>query len=127
MLGLERTRHFLNSTFSETPTGVAKEVRPQVRIHPQPAGAFGIEEGARVRIGNDRGSVVLHATFDERLQPATLIVEGIWPASAFEEKQAINTLIGADPVPPNGGAAFHDTAVWLSIANTCSPVAGCNS
>ena len=120
-------RHFLNSTFSETPTGIAKEVRPQVRIHPHPAGTFGIEEGARVRIGNDRGSVILYAALDERQQPGTLIVEGIWPADAFEEKQAINTLIGADPVPPNGGAAFHDTAVWLSIANTCSPVAGCNS
>ena len=24
--------------------------------------------------------------------------------------------IGADPVPPNGGVAFHDTAVWMRAA-----------
>ena len=106
-------RHFLNSTFSETPTSVAKESSPAVRLHPGEAARIGVKAGARVRIGNDRGSVVLRAVFDAGQQPATLIVEGIWPADAFEEKQAINTLIGDDAVPPNGGAAFHDTAVWL--------------
>jgi hypothetical protein len=29
---------------------------------------------------------------------------------------AINTLIGDDPVPPNGDAGFYDTAVWLQRA-----------
>ena len=106
-------RHFLNSTFSETPTSIAKERAPCVRIHPDAATRESVTEGCRVRIGNDRGSVLLTATLDEGQQMTTLIVEGIWPADAFEEKRAINTLIGDDPVPPNGGAGFHDTAVWL--------------
>jgi anaerobic selenocysteine-containing dehydrogenase len=109
-------RHFLNSTFSETPTSLAKERAPSVRIHPDAAARARVSEGVRVRIGNRRGSVVLTATLDEGQQAATLIVEGIWPAEAFEEKRAINTLIGDDPVPPNGGAGFHDTAVWLQPA-----------
>jgi len=29
------------------------------------------------------------------------------------DSNGINTLVGSDPVPPNGGAAFHDTAVWI--------------
>ena len=57
-----------------------------------------------------------HCIVGNRFFPATLIVEGIWPAAAFEEKRAINTLIGDDPVPPNGGAGFHDTAVWMRPA-----------
>lgn len=109
-------RHFLNSTFSETPTSLARERAPCVRIHPDAAAREGVSEGARVRIGNQRGSVLLAATLDEGQQITTLIVEGIWPADAFEEKRAINTLIGDDPVPPNGGAGFHDTAVWLQLA-----------
>jgi anaerobic selenocysteine-containing dehydrogenase len=109
-------RHFLNSTFSETPTSLARERAPCVRIHPDAAARAGVSEGARVRIGNQRGSVLLAATLDEGQQVTTLIVEGIWPADAFEEKRAINTLIGDDPVPPNGGAGFHDTAVWLQLA-----------
>jgi anaerobic selenocysteine-containing dehydrogenase len=109
-------RHFLNTTFSETPTSIAKERTPCVRIHPDAAAREGLSEGCRVRIGNHRGSVLLTATLDEGQQITTLIVEGIWPADAFEEKRAINTLIGDDAVPPNGGAGFHDTAVWLQRA-----------
>lgn len=109
-------RNFLNSTFSETPTSIAKEGGPRVRIHTAAAQSYGIIAGNRVRIGNARGSVVLVAELDDGQMPNTLIVEGIWPAEAFEEKNAINTLIGGDPVPPNGGAAFHDIAVWLQLA-----------
>ena len=111
-------RNFLNSTFTETPTSRAKEGGPAVRLHPEAAARAGIESGARVRVGNARGSVVLSAVLDAGQQPGTLVVEGIWPADAFEERRAINTLIGGDPVPPNGGAAFHDIAVWLRPAET---------
>ena len=106
-------RNFLNSTFSQTPTSLAKEGGPCVRLHPSAAQREGVSEGSQVRIGNARGSVVLRARLDAGQQEMTLIVEGIWPAEAFLEQRAINTLIGDDPVPPNGGAGFHDTAVWL--------------
>jgi anaerobic selenocysteine-containing dehydrogenase len=106
-------RNFLNTTFSETPTAQRKERNPRVRIHPSTARNLDIAPGVRVRIGNQRGSVVLEAEYDPGQQPETLVVEGIWPADAFEERRCINTLIGSDPVPPNGGSAFHDTAVWL--------------
>ena len=49
-------------------------------------------------------------------QVAAAIDEGIWPADGFDEKQAINTLIVDNPVPPNGGATLHGTAVWLQLA-----------
>jgi anaerobic selenocysteine-containing dehydrogenase len=109
-------RNFLNSTFSETPTSIAREGGPRVRMHAGVARDMGFAAGDRVRIGNARGSVVLAAEIDDGQDAQTLIVEGIWPAQAFEEKRAINTLIGSDAVPPNGGAAFHDIAVWLKAA-----------
>ncbi len=108
-------RHFLNSTFTETPTSQAKQgkVGPCVRIHPDTARMHGVSEGARVRIGNARGSVVVTATLDDGQLQGTLVVEGVWPGDAFAEGNGINTLVGEDPVPPNGGVAFHDVAVWL--------------
>jgi anaerobic selenocysteine-containing dehydrogenase len=106
-------RSFLNTTFSETASSTAREGGPRLRMHPTAAAREGVREADRVRIGNDRGSVRLAITLDEGQDAGTLIVEGIWPADAFEEKRAINTLIGDEPVPPNGGAGFHDTAVWL--------------
>lgn len=106
-------RNFLNTTFTETPTGQAREVEPRVRLHPDGAGRETIASGDRVRIGNDRGSVLLAVEIDAGQQADTLVVEGIWPDEAFAEGRCINHLIGDDPVPPNGGAAFHDISVYL--------------
>jgi hypothetical protein len=42
-----------------------------------------------------------------------VVVEGIWPNKHFAEGMGINALTSAEPGYPNGGAAFHDTAVWV--------------
>lgn len=104
---------FLNTTFTETPTSRAKEGGPRALIHPDDCGALGVEDGARVRLGNARGSVVVPAKAFDGLQPGVVVVEGIWPNAAFEEGVGINVLIGADAAQPAGGAVFHDTAIWI--------------
>ncbi|MEM7123003.1 MAG: molybdopterin oxidoreductase family protein [Pseudomonadota bacterium] len=109
-------RNFLNSSFTETPTSIAREDRPTVKIHPDDAQPLGIDDRARVRIGNDKGSVVLHAELFGGLRRGTLIVESIWPNHAFEEGIGINLLISSDPGAPIGGGLFHDTSVWLKTA-----------
>jgi hypothetical protein len=43
-------------------------------------------------------------------------VESIWPNADFAGGIGINALIGDDPAPPNGGAVFHDTAIWVRPA-----------
>lgn len=65
-----------------------------------------------MRIGNERGSVRLHA-IPAGLQENTLIVESQWPGEAFIEGIGINALVSAEPGFPAAGAAYHDTAVWL--------------
>ncbi len=105
--------NFLNTSFTETPTSQKQEARPSARIHPDDLAVLGIGDGELVRLGNRRGDVLLHARSFTGLQPGVVVVEGIWPGSAFLEGRGINTLVGADAGPPNGGPAFHDTAVWL--------------
>jgi anaerobic selenocysteine-containing dehydrogenase len=73
-------------------------------------------EGDRVRVGNRRASVVVHARLTEGLKPGVVIVESIWPGADYEEGLPVNALIGADAAAPNGGAVFHDSAVWLRAA-----------
>ncbi len=106
-------RSFLNSTFNETDSSKKKDGRPEVWLRPEEAERFGIEDGAKVKMGNRRGVVTLHARYVATVAPGTVISEGIWPNDAFEDGRGINTLTGADPVAPYGGAAFHDTAVWV--------------
>jgi anaerobic selenocysteine-containing dehydrogenase len=109
-------RQYLNSTFTETPTSKKREGRPTALIHPGDCDDLGLAEGARVRIGNRRGSVVVHAKPFDGLQRGVTVVEGIWPNAAFEEGMGINVLVSAESAPPDGGAVFHDTAVWLRPA-----------
>jgi anaerobic selenocysteine-containing dehydrogenase len=110
-------RQFLNTSFTETPGSRARELRPTAKIHPLDCARLGLVEGGLVRIGNRRGSVVVHVQPFDGLQQGIVVVESIWPNGAFREGVGINALVGADPAPPKGGAAFHDTAVWLKPTN----------
>ena len=109
-------RSFLNSTFNETTASRQKEKLPELMIGADDATSIGVANGDQVRIGNARGAVLLHARFTGGLKPGVVIAEGIWPNEAYPDGCGINTLIGADAVAPYGGAAFHDTAIWVRKA-----------
>jgi anaerobic selenocysteine-containing dehydrogenase len=85
-------------------------------IHPDDAAARSIADGDKVMLGNDRGQVRIHAKLFEGVRRGVLIAESIWPNTAYEDGRGINTLTGADPVAPYGGAAVHDNRVWIRPA-----------
>jgi anaerobic selenocysteine-containing dehydrogenase len=115
-LATSPARNFLNSTFNETTTSLRREGRPEVMIHPDDAATAGIADGDAVVVGNKRGRVQLHARIYDGVRRGVLIAESIWPNSAFPDGRGINTLTGADPIAPYGGAAFHDNKVWITRA-----------
>ncbi len=106
-------RNFLNSTFTETPSSRKREGRPTALIHTQDAAALGLADGDIVTLGNRRGRVRIHARVFDGLRPGVVVVESIWPNADFVDAIGINALVGDDPAPPNGGAVFHDSAVWI--------------
>ncbi|HEX5452534.1 MAG TPA: molybdopterin-dependent oxidoreductase [Stellaceae bacterium] len=107
------SRSFLNTTFNNIPAGIAREGRPTALVHPAAMAELGLADGDPVRIGNGKGSVVVHARTFDGLQRRVVVMEGLWPNHAFVEGVGINLLTSADPGLPNGGAVFHDTSVWL--------------
>ena len=115
-LATSPARGFLNSTFNETPTSLAQERRPTVMIHPQDAVEFGVSDGDYVVLANARGEVRLHARLFDGVRRGVLIAESIWPNEAYADGCGINTLTGADPIAPYGGAAFHDNRVSIRAA-----------
>ncbi|MEH6404503.1 MAG: molybdopterin-dependent oxidoreductase [Sneathiella sp.] len=108
-------RNFLNTTFTATPTSLKREKRPTVMLHSKDATTIGAKQDDLVRMGNAQGSLLIHVVLFDGLLPGTVIVEGIWPNDAFIEKIGINLLVGSDAAKPNGGAAFHDSAVWIKL------------
>ncbi|MFT5413964.1 MAG: anaerobic selenocysteine-containing dehydrogenase [Gammaproteobacteria bacterium] len=113
-------RNFLNSTFNETPSSARREQRPTVMLHPDDAERLGVVAGQMVTLGNDRGELSLAVQLFDGLQIGVVIVESIWPNSAFPGGQGINVLTGADPVAPTGGAAFHDNRIWIKASRTAA-------
>lgn len=112
-LATSPARNFLNSTFTETPTSLAKEGGPTLMIHPDDAATLGLGQGDPVSIGNTRGAVQLKARLFDGIQRGVVIAEGIWPNKAHADGKGINTITGADAIAPFGGAAFHDVKVWV--------------
>jgi anaerobic selenocysteine-containing dehydrogenase len=112
-LATSPARNFLNSTFNETPTSREKQGRPEVMMHPDDAVRCGIADGDLVLLSNERGAVRLHVRLFEGVRHGVLIAESIWPNDAYSDGCGINSLTGADPVAPYGGAAFHDNRVSI--------------
>lgn len=79
-----------------------------MRVHPADLARLGLADGDVVRLGRASSSPPAASR-----GPGVVVVEGLWPSAAFRGGIGINALTSADPGLPNGGAVYHDTAVWL--------------
>lgn len=112
-LATSPARNFLNSSFTETPTSMSKEGEPRAMIHPDDAAELSIDDGQHIMLGNERGEIELKAILNANMKQGVVIVESIFPNHTFAKGRGINSLTSADIVAPVGGAAFHDTHVWV--------------
>ncbi|MBB6306923.1 molybdopterin-containing oxidoreductase family protein [Xanthobacter tagetidis] len=109
-------RSFLNTTFTETATSAEREGPPALMIHPDDAAGLGLAAGDGARVESARGAVVLKVRLFDGLRRGVVVSEQIQPNRAHAGGRGINTLTGADPVAPVGGAAFHDNRVRIAKA-----------
>ncbi len=106
-------RGFLNSSFNETPTSQKREGPPALMINSQDAESLGLANGENILIGNERGQVRLKLKFFNGVNHGVVIAEGLHPNHAYVDGKGINTLTSADVCAPHGGAAYHDTHIWI--------------
>lgn len=109
-------RTFLNSTFTETASSLKREQRPTALMHPADCEALSVTTGDAVNLGNERGEVLAHVKLVDGQQRGVVVLEGVWPNKGFANGIGINALTSSEPGFPNGGAVFHDTAVWIRAA-----------
>ena len=111
-------RWFLNTSFTEVENGQRKEGNvPHALVHPDDLAEINVLSGEELLIGNQRAQLRLVARAFDGLQRGVVVVHSVWPGYKFKGGMGINALVGADSPPPNGGAAFHDTAVWLKAVS----------
>lgn len=113
-------RAFLNSTFNQLPGSLAREKAPSLLMHPEDMAMLALEEGEAAELSNPRGAVILPVRAFTGLRRGVVVAEGLFANNAHRDGKGINTLTGADPVAPYGGAAFHDTRVRIGKAPPAS-------
>ena len=86
----------------------------KLRIHPEDAKMYNINDGAEVEIYNDRGSVKIKAYYDNEVQRGTLVTLGVWWQSQSSDPHvAINALTAARPTDQGWGSTFYDVQVHI--------------
>lgn len=86
----------------------------KLRIHPEDAKMYTINDGAEVEIYNDRGSVKIKAYYDDEVQRGTLVTLGVWWQSQSSDPHvAINALTAARPTDQGWGSTFYDVQVHI--------------
>ncbi len=100
-----------NATFGGCAASDGVEV---VEINPRDAAAAAIGDDALVKLGNDRGSVILRAKLTDAVAPGVLYSpKGTWLRTS-DTGQTVNALIDADmKTDIAGGACYHETFVDL--------------
>src|ERR1700709_465467 len=76
-LATSPSRSFLNTSFNETPSSIAREGAPSVMIHPADAASFDIADGDAVTLGNTRGEPSLSVKLFDGVRRGVLIAESV--------------------------------------------------
>lgn len=107
-------RHFLNSSFVNVESLRAVEGEPWLDLHPVDAAARGIEEGAYVRVWNDRGSLELRARVTDRARPGVVVALSVWWKKLTRDGKNANELTNGEILTDLGRAPiFYDCLVQV--------------
>jgi anaerobic selenocysteine-containing dehydrogenase len=107
-------RNFMNSTFVNVDSMRAMEKEPRIEVHPVDAQVRGIVHGAMVRVFNDRGSMLLRASVNDRVRTGVVLGWGVWWHKLSFEQKSINTLTGQGLTDMGRGPTFYDCLVQVA-------------
>jgi anaerobic selenocysteine-containing dehydrogenase len=111
-----KTHLFLNSTFANQERQHSAQPHPEVVVHPEDARGRGVEDGASVRVFNERGEFSCTARVSDDATPGVLVAPmGWWNADWAGDRGAQVTT--AQALTKAGNAPiFNDNRVQLEPA-----------
>ncbi|MEP6941830.1 MAG: molybdopterin oxidoreductase family protein [Betaproteobacteria bacterium] len=109
-------RNALNSTFANLPVFIDAERTPRLEIHPADAALRAITEGDRVRVFNDRGSLVLTARITDKARPGVVVALSIWWRKLSPDATNANMVTSQALTDMGRAATFYDTLVQVEKA-----------
>jgi anaerobic selenocysteine-containing dehydrogenase len=109
-------RHFLNSSFANLPFAIAEAGAPSLDIHPDDARARAIQDGAAVRIFNDRGSFTARARVSDAARPGVVVALSVWWKKLSGDGANANEVTSQALTDLGRGATFYDCLVEVRAA-----------
>jgi len=114
-------RNFLNSTFVNVQSLRDIEGRPLLEIHPDDAEARGIANDAVVRVFNDRGSYLCHASVSRRARPGVVNGLGIWWRKLGLGGTNVNEVTSQALTDLGRAPTFYDCLVQVEAQDPAAP------
>ncbi|HSC62912.1 MAG TPA: molybdopterin oxidoreductase family protein [Caldimonas sp.] len=109
-------RNFLNSSFVNVTSLRAIEGEPVLEISASDAASRGIVDGQRVRIFNDRGSIVCKAVVGDRARPGVVNGLGVWWRKLAADGKNANELTHQGLTDIGRAPSFYDCLVEVEAA-----------
>jgi len=103
--------HFLNSQYANLPRHLKAEGEMPILLADADAAARGIGAGERVRVWNDRGSVLALARVGTAVPAGVVALPSGWWASLAGGGSSANALTAETLTDLGGGCAYHDVLV----------------
>jgi anaerobic selenocysteine-containing dehydrogenase len=108
-----KTHLFLNSTFANQRRQHSAQPRPEVVVSPADADARGIQDGANVRVWNDRGAFVCPARVSDDARPGVLVAPMGWWNRDYEGGQSAQATTSQRLTEVGNAPIFNDNRVEI--------------
>ena len=111
-------RNFLNSSFVNVKSLRDLEVEPLLEMHAQDAAARGINDGATVRVFNQRGVHHCKVKISQRARPGVVHGMGLWWRKYGLDGTNVNQLTSQKLTDLGQAPTFYDCLVEVALAST---------
>lgn len=111
-----KTHLFLNSTFANQKRQHGAQPEPYVVVNPADALARGLDDGARARVFNDRGSFVCPIRVSDDARPGVLVAPTGWWSADYEGGVGPQATTSQELTALGNAPIFNDNRVEIEAA-----------
>jgi anaerobic selenocysteine-containing dehydrogenase len=116
-----KTHLFLNSTFANQPRQHSAQPHPEVVVSPEDAASRGIEDGAQVRVFNDRGSFSCAARVSDDARAGVLVAPMGWWNADYPEGRSPQATTSELLTAEGNAPTFNDNRVEIEPSRGLTP------
>ena len=112
-----KTHLFLNTTFANQSRQHSAQPSPEVVLHPEDAATRGIDDGATVRVFNDRGDFECRARVSDDARPGVVVAPMGWWNADYRDGRSAQATTSQALTERGRAPIFNDNRVEVSLGD----------